>query len=473
MTLDVRYIGTQARKLLGDININSNNIYYNKELLDALNVTRAGGDSPLLTQMFAGLNFGSGVIGQATTGSAALRNSTVFNQNLINGNFIAVANSLISGTAVPTTGSVANTTLGVTPSARLIRNGCDRIAATGQTTFNGIALRCFPENYLIANPQLGTATYRVNSGSSNYHSMQAQFTLRPIQGFAVQTTYTWSKSMTLPADSNTDLLNRRQDYTRAFSNIPHDLRTNGTMELPIGPGKLLLGNSNGVLARVLERWQIGAIVNISSGRPLTFAGGAGLNYGSPQTTLISSTDPVIAPDVVGDFNIRNADLYWDGVGNKGSLFGKNNPFFTVTDPQCPGAGTGYPSTLSCQLTAVAKIVPAGTPDAAQYGVDANGNPRYGVIVLQNPKPGTQGNLGQMTFEMPGTFRFDANLSKNFKLTETKSLQFRMDATNVLNHPNPLPVSPSVSINSTSGDFGYLTNNKTGTRQFQAQLRLNF
>jgi hypothetical protein len=471
MTFDARYIGTQGRKMLGDIDINTNNIYFNKELFDALTVARSGGDSALLTQMFAGLNFGNGVIGQATTGAAALRTSTVFNQNLINGNFIAVANSLISGTGVPTTGSLSNTNLGVTPSGRLIRNGCDRIAS-GQSTFNGITLRCFPENYLIANPQLGTATYRVNSGSSNYHSFQGQFTLRPTQGFTVQTTYTWSKSMTLPADSNTNPLNRRQDYTLAYSNIPHDIRTNGTMELPVGPGKLLLGNSSGILARVLERWQIGAILNMSAGRPVTLLGGTGLNYGSST----SSTTPTIAADVVGDFDVRQADLYWDGVRNRASLFGKDNPYMTVTDPQCPTTGavqTAYPSTLTCGLTAVAKIVPAGTAGAVQYGLDDQGKPRYGVIVLQNPKPGTQGNLGQSTFEMPGTFRFDANLSKSFKMTETKSLQLRIDATNVLNHPNPLPISPAISINSTTGDFGYLTNSKTGNRQFQAQLRFNF
>jgi hypothetical protein len=81
----------------------------------------------------------------------------------------------------------------------------------------------------------------------------------------------------------------------------------------------------------------------------------------------------------------------------------------------------------------------------------------------------------MTFEMPGTYRFDANLSKNFRLTETKSLQFRLDAVNVMNHPNPLPAAgATLSLNSTSGgDFGYLTNAKTGTRSFQAQLRLTF
>jgi hypothetical protein len=32
----------------------------------------------------------------------------------------------------------------------------------------------------------------------------------------------------------------------------------------------------------------------------------------------------------------------------------------------------------------------------QFGTNADGTPRYGVIVLQNPQPGTQGNLGQMT-----------------------------------------------------------------------------
>ena len=472
MTFDVRYIGTQGRKLLGDININTNNVYYNTELLEALTVARSGGDSPLLTQMLAGLNLGNGIIGQATTGSQALRSSTVFNQNLINGNFLAVANSLLTGTSTTWTGFTSKTIAGQTPAGRLIRNGCDRIATTGLTSFNGIALRCFPENYMISNPQLGTATYRANSGSSNYHSMQAQFTLRPTDGFAVQSTYTWSKSMIIDGDSNSDPLNRRQDYRRAFSSIPHDLRTNGTLELPIGPGKWFFGSSRGVLARVLENWQIGTILNLSSGRAVTLLGGAGLNYGSNT----SSTDPNIAVDVVGDFDVRNADFYWDGVGNRGSLFGQNNPYLTVTDPQCPATGTGqgaYPTTLTCTLTAVAKIVPSGTPGAVQYGVDSNGSPRYGVIVLRNPRPGTQGNLGQSTFEMPGTFRFDANLSKNIRINETKAIQFRMDAINVLNHPNPLPVAPAISINNTSGDFGYLTNNKTGTRAFQAQVRLTF
>jgi hypothetical protein len=73
--------------------------------------------------------------------------------------------------------------------------------------------------------------------------------------------------------------------------------------------------------------------------------------------------------------------------------------------------------------------------------------------------------------MPGVIRFDANLGKTFRITETKALQVRFDATNVLNHPNPNPAAPVISIN--SEDFGYLTNAKTGNRTFQGQLRLTF
>jgi hypothetical protein len=457
LTLDVRYIGTQGKKQQGDINVNTNNIYFNQELYDALDSARRGGNPLLLTQMLAGLNLGTGVIGTTTNGAAALRASAVFNQNLINGNYLGVANSLLTGTSTTwVASSFASTTAipGVTPSGRLIRNGCDRIASTGQTTFNGIALRCFPENYLNPNPQLAlgglaSAFYRTNSGSSNYHSMQAQLTMRPTNGFSVQSTYTWAKTMQLYADDNSNPLNRRADYSRPYSSVANDLRTNGTIELPVGPNKLLLGNSSGILARALEGWQMSVILNLSSGRPVSISALTGLNYAANGTT-----SPNVTPDVVGPFPVRKANLVWDGAKNRGSLFGDTNPFVVVRDPQCDTA-SGFPTTLSCSLNAIARVVPGATPE----------------IVLQNPKPGTQGTLGLTTFELPGTIRFDANLGKSFRITESKSLQVRFDAANVLNHPNPNPAAPTISIN--SADFGYLTNAKTGNRTFQGQLRLTF
>src|SRR5205823_5897509 len=109
-------------------------------------------------------------------------------------------------------------------------------------------------------------------------------------------------------------------------------------------------------------------------------------------------------------------------------------------------------------------------------VDAQGH-----IILQNAAPGRRGTLGQSWLTGPGTFRLDMSASKTLKITESKTLQFRLDAKNLLNHP--LLGSPDLNINSaTFGQFlptvspaGSVggVQNVTGARQFQAQLRVTF
>jgi len=59
--------------------------------------------------------------------------------------------------------------------------------------------------------------------------------------------------------------------------------------LPIGPNKLLLSRSSGVLARFVEGWKAGWIVNLISGAPATL---------SAQSMLYASG----TPDVVGPFD---------------------------------------------------------------------------------------------------------------------------------------------------------------------------
>ncbi len=483
LTVDLRYIGTQSKKQESDINLNANNIYFNQELLDALDAARRGEDPALLTQMMAGLNLsgapaaenyvGIGTVnvnGVYQTGAAHLRRNTNYRTNLLNGNYLAVANFLLTDTTGTGFASVSSTTLGgVTPSARILRNGCDRIATqSGSQTFgtgaNAITLRCFPENYLIPNPQVSTANYRTNSGSSNYHSMQAQFTLRPTHGISATTTYTWSKTMGIPGSGNANPLNRDADYKLLYSSISHDWRTNGTIELPFGPNKLLLGNSSGFLARLVERWQASLILNLSSGRPETITALAGLNYA--VAGLGGTSGAAVVPDVVGPFSLRKGHMVWDGAANQGRYFGED--FVVVPDPQCSLAnktdtmGFNLAANVNCGLQAVARIVPAGTPGSTV--IDGQNV----QIVLQNPLPGRQGTLGQSTIEGLGVIRFDGNLGKTFRISESKSLQIRVDATNVLNHPTP--AAPTFSIN--SDNFG-LSTTKTGGRSFQGQLRFTF
>jgi hypothetical protein len=109
-SLDVRYIGTLARKQLGSMDVNTSTVYYNPELFNALEVTRAGGNDPLFDQMFAGVRL-SGVPttvpvvdGVTSRGSDQLRQSTATRANLANGNYVAVANALIT----PLTLSIAS-----------------------------------------------------------------------------------------------------------------------------------------------------------------------------------------------------------------------------------------------------------------------------------------------------------------------------------------------------------------------------
>ena len=61
------------------------------------------------------------------------------------------------------------------------------------------------------------------------------------------------------------------------------------------------------------------------------------------------------------------------------------------------------------------------------------------------------------------------MSKTFRITESKRLQLRVDAINVFNHPQP--ATPSLTLASTE-TFGNIAT-KTGSRSFQAQVRLDF
>ena len=121
VSMDLRYVGTVSKKQDGEIPVNIDNIYHNKELFDAIDAARRGQDPVLLDQLLAGLNINStvtcsngtgavygpvgstvvegaacapGVAGQTIlqTGGAALRRSQA--ANLANGNYVAVADFL-------------------------------------------------------------------------------------------------------------------------------------------------------------------------------------------------------------------------------------------------------------------------------------------------------------------------------------------------------------------------------------------
>src|SRR5438093_10807109 len=101
---------------------------------------------------------------------------------------------------------------------------------------------------------------------------------------------------------------RRELRPSSTSHRAHDFRSYGTFELPFGPGRWLGANSSGWFARLIERWDVGAIVNLTSGAPLYVIGGQTI-YG--LTTLVGgetasringqTVTGIGTPDIVGAF----------------------------------------------------------------------------------------------------------------------------------------------------------------------------
>ena len=273
VTVDVRYIGTHGLKLHSTLNLNSVD-FRNNGLAKALDITRNGGDAPMFDQMMNGLNMGAGIgiVGVNVTGSEALRRHASTRTAIANGDFATVATFLNT----TNTGTVQ-------PRGQIIAGGLLRSSGS------------FPENFFVVNPQFAGITYRNNSDSSNYHSLQNQITLRPTKGITYQATYTWSRALGVFGNYR-DVMNQDADYTLQSTHRTHDFRSYGTFDLPFGPGKLIARNSSGFLARLVEGWRLGTILNLTSGAPLNVVG---------QSTLYAQG----TPDVVGAFP-RQGSVVW-------------------------------------------------------------------------------------------------------------------------------------------------------------------
>jgi hypothetical protein len=473
LTVDFRYVGTLVRSNYTSINLNSANFLYNG-LLEEFNRVRTGGESAALDAMMNGINIcatsctagvqfgaiGTSVGGIPQTAALQMRAHSSFNSNLANANYNTVANNLARlnyfKVGCPARGAAGN---------------CD-LPDVNTSVVRGSVLRVngAPENFILTNPQFNNVNYLANMGNSNYHSFQAETTLRPTHGLSGTANYTWSRNLGLP-NSFTNPVERHLDYSIVNNNHNHIFRAHGNVELPFGPGRPLLGNSSGVLARAMEGWRVGFVYNLSTGN--------WMNFGAQSTQYANGVPDVVNADLYREL-IADAGVHWDiptsNNFTEGSYFDPAS-WTKTADPQCGAVSPSITQgSVRCLLQAVAKIVPANTPSAVVTARDAAGNPtQHGVIVLQNPQPGQRGNLGQNVIKGPAVWRFDTNLEKSFSITETKSLRFRADAFNVLNHPQPGNPNLSINPNLNNGaaiPFGQITS-KTGGRTFQGQLRFQF
>jgi len=554
ITIDLRYVGTLARKGVGDLNLNTPNVFRNTELFNALNEVRAGKESPLFDKMFDGLvvsqyynsSQGGGQGGSpqqwiasgapgGPSGAAIMR--ALHSTNLAQGNYAGIATSLanmnydkkVTSTQFNFANFGANTQYGEVQyinqdlaDVPVGENGA--VIRHANTLYPGM----FPENFILTNPQMGKADYRYNLTHSNYHSFQAQVQLRPARGLMFTSTYTLSKQLAeQPGGMNqsffgggndtwTDPLNRSLDYKLLNYGRLHQWVNYGMMELPVGPNGYFLRNlQNGMLRRVLEGWQFSWTMQMQSGSPAQISNGSNTGFGfgggvnhyynnGTLMDLVPIMDPSLNPTLDAKFGLDLAKKLAPGKGYLEFPYGSQTGYYYpggvvpskyigALDPQCLDTnvvGTALQSLCTINALYLALPDPAAPGSALAVLVNGQIRPEYkGRIILQNPRPGRQGNFSRY-IEGVGSFSLDMGLTKNIMITEGKSVQIRMQASNILNHQSPCGSSfgggssncPNFGIGNgnfatvdrasslNNGIFGF---SGFGQRQFQGNFRLLF
>jgi hypothetical protein len=351
----------------------------------------------LFDQLFAGLTVpGQGVVnGTTVRGSDYVRSNSTFAAYLANGNVGAFANNINS-------------------SALLTNTNGGLLAHAG-----------LPQNFFVTNPQFANVYLIGNNENSTYHALQVEYEKRFSRGWVYQGSYVWSKALgasELGSTQNYDN-NYRDPFNRSFDkrimtfNRTNVFKSNGIYELPFGRNRTWMKNANRLVDGVLGGWRLSAILTYTSGQPFTVS--------APVSTFTQFTTGS-TPDVTGALSKSTGALQFNGSGACYFCGFKQEP-----DPNI----SLLASSIASRSTLFAQVGPGG-------------------VTLQNPLPGTLGNLAQTFFTSPNFFNLDAAISKTLKITERFNMEIRADFLNSTNHPDFTTATIDTSIDSST--FGRFT-----------------
>jgi hypothetical protein len=132
-------------------------------------------------------------------------------------------------------------------------------------------------------------------------------------------------------------------------------------------------------------------------------------------------------------------------------------------PRDPAAGTDIPNTGAQTYR----------PNLVS-GQDPNDGPRtvqqwFNTAAFARPDAFTYGNAGRNIVIGPGIFSTDASLIRNFNLGGLRSLQFRLEAFNLFNHP--IWGDPNMSL--ASPLYGTINSTRTPMRELQIGVKFSF
>jgi hypothetical protein len=287
----------------------------------------------------------------------------------------------------------------------------------------------------IANPAQGNQIQGSGAGSNvvndggiaNYNGMVATLQHRLSSTFSLLANWTWSKCLDI-ADGQGDIAatltqnpaNPRGDYGPCGFDYRH-------IENFVVVAKSNFTRFNRTEKLLANGWEIAPLIHITSGTAINVTSGQ-----DNSLTNINNDRPNLVPGVNPYAKVKFSSA--TGEANREYL----NPaaFVQITNPTCnTGTGGAYVAN--------------------------------GCAVL-----GTYGNIGKNAFRTPPYLQFDSQISRLFPIHESLALDLRLEAFNVLNHPD---FGLSTPVVLTSSTFGQVSSTASGNaaRVFQGSVKITF
>jgi hypothetical protein len=315
----------------------------------------------------------------------------------------------------------------------------------------------------------GVAETNTN-GDALYNSLQMQLKHQFSHGLLMQASYTWSKAITdvdtaeagsginppgevLYGSSNSNNpLNLQQQYGPSSFNRSQRAVISWVYDLPFK-------HRDGLPDRLTSGWSVTGVATIQNGFPFTITDSQGATIYGDDTARAALAEPVRCR-ANGNCN-SGVSLISSGSTTQRAETNWLNPNAFISMCTTPSAVCPNPLPANSPYCIGGIPNPGGDPTApcGQGGSTflAAGT-GYGNSVVGSV-------LG------PGQFNFDMALIKDTKLWEGGTLQFRVEAFNIWNHPQFDP--PFGNDVSTPTTFGIVTATSTTPRVMQFGLKLLF
>jgi hypothetical protein len=276
-----------------------------------------------------------------------------------------------------------------------------------------------------------------SSGTSSSHQLQVTVDRRLRHGLQFRAAYTLSKSIDdnsgfrARSSTLTDPLNPHLDRGLADFDATHRLVVSPIWQLPLG------SHGSSLLNKIAGGWSVAAIASFQSGNPFT------IYSNNNSSELDNFLDRV---DVIGPVQI-----FKDPRPQRTFILPLNS-----TDP----TQTNYdPLHYSC-------VTPTGT-DPGSGAPTVTGHFYFDPknLVCATGVPGgvplfSHGNMGRNSLRGPGINNWDISILKDFKFTETKSLEFQANFFNAFNHVQFFGPSSTDGASGFSSNFGQVTSDST-------------